>query len=77
MDGDVQNTREYYSSGSKSGSLTMSCVLAVLATISLVVTPYIGFFVFLAFITLAVGFWRRYLTGLSTNQSANDIVRVD
>ena len=65
-----------YLISSKSGSLTMSCVSAVLAVTSLVAIPLIGFFVALAFTAIAIGFWRRYLSGLSLTHTDNEIDRI-
>lgn len=73
MDKEAREEGYLYSSSSKSNSLTGSCVSAVLAATSLVAIPLIGFFVALFFIAIAIGFWQRYLSGLSLIQIAKEI----
>lgn len=73
MERDTEENGYYSPRSSKSDSLTGSCVSAILAVVSLVSIPLIGFFVALLFLALAVGFWRRYLSGLSLVNNASEI----
>ncbi|MHA2433225.1 MAG: hypothetical protein ACXADO_08370 [Candidatus Thorarchaeota archaeon] len=71
MERDAQEA-EYRYLSSRSGSLTWSCTSAILAAISLVAIPFIGFFVALVFVAIALGFWRRYLSGLPMSHSNDE-----
>ena len=71
MKDNVQES-EYQYLSSKSGSLTWSCTLAILAAVSLVVIPFVGFFVALVFLVIALGLWRRFLSGLTVSHSNDE-----
>jgi hypothetical protein len=71
MKNDTQES-EYHYLSRRSGSLTWSCTSAVLAAVSLVAVPFVGFFVALVFLVIAVGLWRRFLLGLTVIHSNDE-----
>ena len=63
---------EYQYLSSKSGSLTWSCTSAIFAALSLVVIPFVGFFVALVFLAIALGLWRKFLSSLTLSHSNDE-----
>jgi len=71
MEEDAQES-EYQYLSSRSGSLTWSCTSAILAAISIVAIPFVGFIVALVFLAIALGLWRRFLSGLTVSHSNDE-----